>query len=172
MEKLSGPVRALAVVAMAAAALGGCSNGDSGTPAPDKAKHASPTPATGGAARLTLSAADGLGKILADGQGRTLYLFAADTSAKSTCDGACAGVWPPLTTQGAPKAGPGVDASKLSTTTRDDGKKQVVYNGHPLYSYKGDGAAGDTNGQGLDQFGAKWFVLDASGKKIEKSSTS
>ncbi|MFE5209438.1 hypothetical protein [Streptomyces sp. NPDC056600] len=170
MEKLSGPVRALAVVAMAAAALGGCSNGDPGTPAPDKAEHASPTPATGGAARLTLSSAGGLGKILADGQGRTLYLFEADTSTKSTCDGACAGAWPPLTTQGAPKAGPGVDASKLSTTTRDDGKKQVVYNGHPLYSYKGDGAAGDTNGQGLDQFGAKWFVLDAAGKKIEKNS--
>ncbi|MEU3556504.1 hypothetical protein AB0E65_20175 [Streptomyces fragilis] len=112
-----------------------------------------------------------LGKILADGKGRTLYLFEADTSAKSTCDGACAGVWPPSTTQGAPKAGPGVDASKLSTTTRDDGKKQVVYNGHPLYSYKGDGAAGDTNGQGLDQFGAKWYVLDASGKKIDKERT-
>ncbi|WP_448321609.1 COG4315 family predicted lipoprotein [Streptomyces sp. CO7] len=171
MEKLSGPVRALAVVAMAAAALGGCSNGDSGTPAPDKAEHASPTPATGGAARLTLRSAGGLGKILADGKGHTLYLFQADTSAKSTCDGTCAGVWPPLTTQGAPQAGPGVDASKLSTTTRDDGKKQVVHDGHPLYSYQGDDAAGDTNGQDLDPFGAKWFVLDASGRAIEKNRT-
>lgn len=168
----SGPVRALAAVILTAAALGGCSNRGSGTPAPDRAKQASPTPATGGAARLTLRSAGDLGKILADGKGRTLYLFEADESAQSTCKGACAGVWPPLITQGAPEAGQGVDASKLSTTTREDGKKQVVYNDHPLYTYKGDGAAGDTNGQGLDQFGARWYVLDASGKKVAKNSGS
>ncbi|MER5215707.1 hypothetical protein ABT063_35585 [Streptomyces sp. NPDC002838] len=108
-----------------------------------------------------------LGRILVDGEGRTLYLFEADTSEKSTCNDACAQAWPPLTTSGPPKAGEGVKADLLGTTTRDDGSTEVTYNGHPLYYFQGDRKPGDTTGQGLDQFGAEWYVLNADGNKVE-----
>ena len=78
-----------------------------------------------------------LGKILVDSKGRTVYLFQKDTGSMSTCSGACATNWPPVTTTGKPRAGTGVTASMLGTTTRSDGTKQVTYNGHPLYLYIG-----------------------------------
>jgi predicted lipoprotein with Yx(FWY)xxD motif len=177
MEKRSRSVCVLVAAVLATAALGGCSNGGSGMSAPDETKAASPTatasptakasPTATGPAHLALRTAGSLGKILTDAKGRTLYLFEADTTTKSTCNGACAAAWPPLTTMGQPMAGPGLKASLVSTSTRDDGKKQVVYNKHPLYYYSGDTKPGDTNGQDLNAFGAKWYVLDAAGKKVE-----
>jgi predicted lipoprotein with Yx(FWY)xxD motif len=108
-----------------------------------------------------------LGTFLVDAKGRTLYLFEKDKSKKSTCSGACAVAWPPLLTSGAPKAAGSAKRSLLGTTKRSDGKTQVTYNGHPLYFFVQDKKAGDTKGQGLDGFGAKWYVLSASGKKID-----
>jgi predicted lipoprotein with Yx(FWY)xxD motif len=99
--------------------------------------------------------------------GRTLYLFEADKSPKSTCSGACAAAWPPLTTSGSATAGSGIKSAKLTTSKRSDGKLQVVYAGHPLYYYAGDTKAGQTKGQGLDQFGAEWYTLAPSGAKWE-----
>jgi predicted lipoprotein with Yx(FWY)xxD motif len=107
-----------------------------------------------------------LGKILVDSRGRTLYLFEKDTGPKSTCSGACASAWPPFRTSGTRKAGSGVTASLLGTTTRSDGNDEITYNGHPLYYYAGDLKAGDTNGQDLNQFGAPWYVLSPAGNKI------
>jgi predicted lipoprotein with Yx(FWY)xxD motif len=109
-----------------------------------------------------------LGQILVDGQGRTLYLFEADRAGRSSCDGACASAWPPYLSNGAPKAGTGVAGGLLGTTMRggDGGGAQVTYHGHPLYYYVGDNEPGDTAGQGLDQFGARWFVLAPSGNEI------
>ncbi|MCP3822620.1 hypothetical protein NLX86_32420 [Streptomyces sp. A3M-1-3] len=129
----------------------------------EKSPAPSPT-ATATAASVAVRASK-LGQILVDGQGRTLYLFEADTSEESTCSGACVQAWPPLTSVD-PKAGKGVDAGLLGTTTRDDGSTEVTYNGRPLYSYVGDTEPGDTAGQGLDQFGATWFVLNAAGSKV------
>ena len=111
-----------------------------------------------------------LGKILVDGAGRTLYLWEADTGKASTCDGACASAWPPLTTTGKPMAGPGVSASKLGTIERSDGTSEVTYNGHPLYRFSGDSAPGQTNGQGSNGFGAAWYVLAPAGNAIETGS--
>ncbi|MET9763550.1 hypothetical protein ABZ016_31665 [Streptomyces sp. NPDC006372] len=108
-----------------------------------------------------------LGTILVDGKGRTLYLFEADKSTTSTCSGACAAAWPPLLTSGAPSAGGSAQSGLLGTSKRSDGKEQVTYHGHPLYRYAGDAAPGDTNGQGLDQFGAEWYVLNAGGDKVD-----
>jgi predicted lipoprotein with Yx(FWY)xxD motif len=108
-----------------------------------------------------------LGKILVDSKGRTLYLFVADTSSSSTCSGACAGAWPPLTTTGKPVAGSGVKASLLGTTKRSDGTLEVTYAGHPLYYYAGDTTSGQTTGQALSQFGAPWYVLAPSGTAIK-----
>lgn len=117
----------------------------------------------GGSAAVVNLATTSLGSTLVDGTGRTLYLFENDTSSTSTCTGGCAGTWPALTTSGAPTAGSGVDASMLGTTARDDGTTQVTYNGHPVYRYAGDSAAGDTKGEGI---GGTWFAVSPSGDKI------
>jgi predicted lipoprotein with Yx(FWY)xxD motif len=109
-----------------------------------------------------------LGRVLTDGRGRTLYLFEADSGPSSTCYGACATAWPPLLTAGAPTAGPGVRASLLGTTKRRDGRTQVTYRGHPLYSFVRDEQAGQSRGQGLDGFGAEWYVLGVNGAKIQR----
>jgi predicted lipoprotein with Yx(FWY)xxD motif len=110
-----------------------------------------------------------LGKILVDGRARTLYLFEKDKNGKSACSGQCAKFWPPLLTKGKPKAGTGAKASLLGTTKRSDGTTQVTYNKHPLYTFLNDkNKPGSTKGEGLDAFGAEWYVLGANGKKIEK----
>jgi predicted lipoprotein with Yx(FWY)xxD motif len=110
-----------------------------------------------------------LGTVLVDGKGRTLYLFEKDKGAASSCYGACASVWPPLTSVKGVAAG-GLPAAKLGATKRTDGKTEVTYAGHPLYTYAGDAKAGQTRGQGLDQFGAEWYVLAPSGHKIDGDS--
>ena len=118
---------------------------------------------------VTVGTASGsLGTFLVGPDGKSLYLFEADTSSRSTCSGACAQGWPPIITNGPPVAGSGVMQSLLSTSRRDDGTLQVVYNGHPLYYYSGDTKAGDTNGEGSKAFGAGWDVVGPAGNKIEK----
>jgi predicted lipoprotein with Yx(FWY)xxD motif len=107
-----------------------------------------------------------LGRILVDGRGRTLYLFRKDTGRRSHCSGACAAEWPPLTTRERPEAEGAARQSKLSTSRRAGGARQVLYNGHPLYRYAFDSAPGDTFGQGLSAFGARWFVLGTSGRAM------
>jgi len=109
-----------------------------------------------------------LGTFLVAGNGDTLYLFEADKSKKSTCNGACAQGWPPFLTKGKPSAGSGVKASLIGTTKRADGTTQVTYNGHPLYRYIGDTRPGTTNGEGSKAFGASWYVVKPNGKKIDK----
>jgi predicted lipoprotein with Yx(FWY)xxD motif len=130
-----------------------------------------PAAASGTAPAATASvsvANSSLGQMLVDGSGRTLYLFEGDTGATSTCNDACAQAWPPLLAPGTPSAGSGASAAELGTTTRADGTTEVTYHGHPLYTYVADTKAGDINGQGLNQFGAKWYVLSPTGDKIDK----
>ncbi len=144
--------------------LAGCGDGASGG-SYGSAPAAGNSGSSGGSS--VALAGSKLGDILVDGKGRTLYLFEADKGPTSVCDGACATAWPPLTTTGTPKAGTGVSAAKLGTTKRDDGTTEVTYNGHPLYTYAGDSAPGQTNGQGIDGFGAEWYVLSGAGNKID-----
>ncbi|UGQ15046.1 hypothetical protein LO772_16650 [Yinghuangia sp. ASG 101] len=106
------------------------------------------------------------GTVLVDATGRTLYMFEADTANTSTCTGDCAVVWPPLPAPAPPTAGGNAKANLLGTTVRPDGITQVTYNSHPLYLFQGDQQPGNTNGQGLNQFGALWYVLDANGNAI------
>ena len=113
-----------------------------------------------------------LGKVLVDSSGRTLYLFGKDRGGRSACSGACAQNWPPEVVSGKPTAGSGVKASKLGTTTRSDGKRQVTYNGHPLYRFKGDTKAGQANGEGLTAFGGIWDVVSPAGSRITARSSS
>jgi len=109
-----------------------------------------------------------LGRILVDSKGITLYDFVKDRGTPSSCYGACAALWPPLTTKGKPVAGHGVRASLLGTTKRKDGKLEVTYNGHPLYYFVSDRKPGQTTGQALNQFGAPWWVLSPAGKEIHR----
>ncbi len=124
-------------------------------------------PATASVAKRTVEErTTSLGKILVNSQGRTLYLFKKDSRGKSACSGECAKFWPPLRVSGKPSAGRGISASKLGTIRRSDGKQQVTYNGHPLYTFQQDTKAGQTHGEGLTAFGAKWFVLSPAGNQI------
>ncbi len=124
-------------------------------------------------APITVAAADSsMGQILVDGQGLSLYLLTADSADQSACTDACTTAWPPLTTSGQAKAGSGAEASLLGTLTRPDGSTQVTYNGHPLYTFKGDHAAGDVTGQGIQSFGGTWYLLSPNGEPIEASASS
>jgi predicted lipoprotein with Yx(FWY)xxD motif len=128
--------------------------------------------AAGSAAVVDLSDSAGLGQVLVDGSGRTLYLFEKDDEGdESYCSGDCAKEWPPFTTKGQPQAADGVDTAKLTTFKLDDGDTQVAYDDHPLYYYAGDQSAGDANGNGLDDFGAEWYALDAAGQTVEGSAS-
>ena len=109
------------------------------------------------------------GAFLTDG-GRAVYLWAKDGMNMSACSGACATAWPPVPATGTLTATGGAKASDLGTITRSDGTKQVTYDGHSLYYFVGDSAAGQTNGQGSDNFGAKWWLVASSGAEITASS--
>lgn len=138
----------------------GSSGGSGGTASSGSA----PAPATASATVATHGTS--LGQVLVDGQGRTLYLLTADKGATSSCNSGCVTVWPPLTTAGSPTAGSGAKASLVGTTMRSDGSKEVTYNGHPLYRYSGDAAAGDVNGEGINSFGGHWWALSPAGSPV------
>ncbi len=157
----------LAVTALAAAGCGGTASGNG-----PSAANAGMKPASSSAAPKVSTAQTSVGTVVVNGEGRTLYLFAKDTGPTSTCSGACAANWPPFTAPSTPTAAGGVPASALSLVKRSDGRRQVVLDGHPLYSYTGDQAAGQLTGQSLDAFGAKWFTVSPAGKRITASAPS
>jgi predicted lipoprotein with Yx(FWY)xxD motif len=158
---------AAAAIPLAALAVAGC-GGDSGEAT---ASPAPPKTASGGSATVG-AATTGLGKILVDSKGRTIYLFKKDTGTKSACSGDCASDWPPVRASGKPTVGGGASASLVGTAARADGKPQVTYNGQPLYLYAGDEKPGDTNGQGLTTFGALWWVLSPAGNQVTGQASS
>jgi len=127
--------------------------------------------APGGSSTIGVSDVGGLGKILVDSKGRTAYMFKKDTGPKSTCSGACAMEWPPVTTSGKPSTGSGVSASMVGTTKRSDGSTQVTYNGHPLYLFSGDTKPGDAGGQNVEAYGARWYVLSTAGDQVNGKAT-
>jgi predicted lipoprotein with Yx(FWY)xxD motif len=112
-----------------------------------------------------------LGKTLVDANGRVLYLFKADKRDQSTLSAAGQAIWPPLTSATTPAAGSNVSASQITVIKGAGGSSQVAYNGHPLYHYVGDHGPGQTNGQGLNQFGALWYVLSPAGTAITSAPT-
>ena len=108
-----------------------------------------------------------LGQILVDSKGRTVYLFLADSGTSSSCNSAaCVQYWPPVLTTSAPLAGPGANSALLGTTVRQDGTIQVTYAGHPLYYFLTDKKPGDVTGQGINGFGALWYVVSPAGNQV------
>jgi predicted lipoprotein with Yx(FWY)xxD motif len=138
----------IAAVSVVALAVLGASVAAAGAPA---------TTTSGGALKTVRI---GAVTVLADADGRTLYWFAPDTAARSACYGSCAAYWPPV--KGPATAGPGV-TGKLSVLTRSDGSVQAAYDGHPLYTYVGDSAPGQANGNELNLNGGLWHEVTASG---------
>ena len=156
MTSKSMTILASAAALALAVLAGGCGGSDSTALPVTKSGQ----PATFGVAN------EGLGKILVDSQGRTLYLFQKDTGPTSTCTGTCATDWPPLRVSGKPTVGNGTNASMVGTTARSDGKQQVTYNGHPLYLFANDQKPGDENGQGLNAFGGRWYAVSPAGSQV------
>jgi predicted lipoprotein with Yx(FWY)xxD motif len=128
-------------------------------------------PSSNGGAAMVRAMPSENGRILVDSKGHTLYLFEKDEEGESYCDGACAAVWPPYETDAAPHAGGGLAGSALGTIKRPDGDLQVTYQGHPLYYYAADASTlGKTKGEGLEQFGAEWYLVGPNGKPVEEES--
>jgi len=160
----------LAAVTLVAAAYGGSSF--SSSPASASADASTPVAVESAAASaagttISMGSAPGVGKVLVNSKGFTLYLFGKDRkgSGKSSCNGACAKAWPPLITKGKPQAGNGVKSAMLGTIKRSDGTTQVTYAGSPLYTFIMDKKRGEDNGTGLTAFGGTWFPLHSNGKK-------
>jgi predicted lipoprotein with Yx(FWY)xxD motif len=147
----------LGALALAVLALAACGSGG--------ATHALPTTQSGRPATIGV-ASSALGNVLVDRQGRTLYLFGRDSGMTSSCTSACAVNWPPLGIHGKPAVGSGAHVSDVGTTTRSDGRSQLTYNGHPLYTFVNDKKPGDTNGEGIKAFGGSWFAVSPSGAKV------
>jgi len=168
-----------ALLALAALALGiaaaGCGGSSSSSAAPASGTNASSGSSgaygygggggssTSSSAVTVKTASSPLGTILVDQDGKTLYLFEADSTNKSNCSGSCLSLWPPVMTNGKATAGSGVTAGMIGTAT---GSSQVTYAGHPLYWFSGDSAAGDTNGEGLTDFGGAWYAVSPAGKAV------
>jgi predicted lipoprotein with Yx(FWY)xxD motif len=180
-RRVSGPARrrvALIVLGVVTASFVASCGSSGGTPT--TAKTTSTTASTGSTTpsgpapvyEVKTGTVTGLGTVLVDGQGFTLYVFAPDKqSGSSTCYGECAKAWPPLVLPNgvsqAP-AGPGVRAGLLGTTKRTDGTVEVTYNQWPLYTWVIDSAPGDATGQDLNNLGGKWYVITPDGTLITK----
>lgn len=157
------------VIPLAALSVAACGGGAAATASPPPAPSKTPTtPTKTATVRVSNSR---LGRILVDSHGRTLYLFKADSAAKSACFGACAVAWPPLRTGGDPAVAGGASAALLDTIPRSDGARQVTYKGHPLYVFVKDQKPGDVNGQGVTAFGARWFAVSPAGNQISSRHT-
>ena len=158
----------LALLALFLAACGTTPKSVAATPSPTPTADAptqSPTPSPSPPDTLSV-AGSRYGKIIVDGQGRTLYLFDAERTPIPKCYGACAVAWPPLLIATSPAAGGGLSQALIATVTRSDGSMQVTYNGHDLYLYAGDRSPGEIKCQAAVEYGGGWFVVDAQGNKI------
>jgi predicted lipoprotein with Yx(FWY)xxD motif len=179
MKKPLGIIAACTTLLLGVAACGDEDSGSNGaanaaeTTTTDDATTGTTTTETAQAARKprrgrTIRVMDSrYGRMLFDGRGRAIYLFTREKGTKSRCYGACAAAWPPVYTRGKPRARGGADADLLGTTTRRGGRKQVTYNGHPLYYYVTDTEPGQITCQDVVEFGGTWLVVDPQGDAIQ-----
>src|SRR6478672_10204913 len=135
------------------------------------ALHPPATHAAQAKGAVVSTAKTSLGRVIVKSNGHTLYMFGKDRNGKSACSGQCATFWPPLITSGKPRVTSGARAALIGTTRRTDGRLQVTYNHHPLYTFAKDTKAGQTNGEGVSAFGAVWDAVSLAGAKIVKTSS-
>ena len=160
----------------AAATVSACGSSSSSGAA---AGSSSSAPAGASSAAVTISAKTvaGVGTVLVDGQGRTLYLLTSEKGGKITCTAAngCTEAWPEIVLASgttAPTAGSGVQSSLLGTVKDASGNREVTYNGWPLYTFSGDSGPGVAKGEGISNFGGTWYVLNSSGNPVTSSQSS
>jgi predicted lipoprotein with Yx(FWY)xxD motif len=156
---------ALAMLGMLALIAAGC--GGSSMSAPSRSGVAGAQHSTSSAA-VTTRKVKGLGVVLVNAKGRTLYTFAKDQRRHVTCTGSCATFWPPLKWKGTakPKAGGSAKSTLLGLDMSPAGGDVVTYDKWPLYTYTGDSAAGQANGQATNLNGGKWYVITPKGARI------
>jgi predicted lipoprotein with Yx(FWY)xxD motif len=161
MRKITGAA-GLAALALALA-LSACASSGSSSPAASTpaAGNSSAAASSGSASTLGMTTINGTA-VVTNSSGMTLYWFVPDTSTTSKCTGSCATYWPPVT--GPVTAGAGVTGT-LGTITRPDGTVQATYDGHPLYTYAADSAAGQAKGNGINASGGLWYEMTVSGAK-------
>jgi predicted lipoprotein with Yx(FWY)xxD motif len=162
------PIALLAIVpvVLALAACGSSGSGSTST----ASKAASQASATSASSPVLMVASKAkVGSVLVDAQGRTLYRYTPDKTSMSTCTGACAKFWPPATIQGSGNLSVAGLKGTVSTTTRSDGSKQLVFDGKPLYRFAEDTSKADASGQGVQNI---WFVLPAKSTKSSAAAAS
>ena len=148
---------------IAVLALAGCVGGSS-----------SVRPAAEPGTKFATANVSGLGTVLVDAKGRTVYILTNSGKKNAPCTDAsgCTAVWPDLPLPdgtSAATAGMGANASLLSTMKESDGETYPTYNGYLLYEYTGDSGSGQANGQGIKSFGGTWYVLNAAGMPVKSS---
>jgi predicted lipoprotein with Yx(FWY)xxD motif len=158
----------MAATAFLAAACGSSSKSSSSSATSTATSTTtSSAPPSAGATLVTTKSLSGLGTVLVNGQGRTLYIFVPDKHAKVTCVGGCAAAWPPVKLTGAKAQTAGqVKASLVSSDPDPAGGRVVTYNGWPLYLFAGDSQAGTANGQALNSSGGLWYVITPAGTVV------
>ncbi|MFY9668309.1 MAG: hypothetical protein WAK44_10230 [Trebonia sp.] len=174
LARVPVPVKLAAPLAVALLAAAACSSSSSSSGSSSTSNSTSPSaaaPAGSASSTVITTKTSSGGSFLTNSAGRAIYLFMADSSGKSACSGACAAAWPPVVATGQPTASGGAQSSDLSTITRSDGTKQVTYDGHPLYYFEGDTGPGTDKGQGLNGFGALWYLVAPSGSSITTAVT-
>lgn len=167
-NRYQAPLIAVALFAALGLIAAGCGGSSMSSSAPQSgvagAQH------TTSAVAVKTRKIKGLGTVLVNAKGRTLYVFANDKHSKVTCTGSCAQFWPPLKWKsGKPKAGGSAEGKLLGLDKDPAGGKVVTYDKWPLYTYTGDAAAGQANGQNLTLNGGKWYVISAKGKVVKHS---
>jgi predicted lipoprotein with Yx(FWY)xxD motif len=160
-----------ATLIVAVGLLVGACGSSSTTPTQPAGSTTGGSPSGGATSNVSISTGtvSGLGTVLVDSQGKTLYTFAPDQAKKVTCTASCAQVWPPLKVPSGQKASvsAGAKASLVSSDPNPSGGSVVTYNGWPLYTYAADQAAGTAHGQALNLNGGFWYVITPDGKVIK-----
>jgi predicted lipoprotein with Yx(FWY)xxD motif len=164
-RQLVNPLRWLLVLLLAFALVGTACSDDDDAGDDDAAEVLDEVDDTEPPALGIEVATTPLGQILVDGAGMTLYAFTNDTDGTPTCVDACATTWPPFVSESVEPAA-ALDIELFDQVELPDGTFQIVFNGHPLYLFAGDAAAGETNGQGFNDV---WFVVGVDGELITAS---
>jgi predicted lipoprotein with Yx(FWY)xxD motif len=159
---------AVLVLPIAIAMFAGCGSSGGGTTTTSESMAEAPAEA-GPAVEVSSANVSGLGEVLVNDEGMTLYVFAPDKAKAVTCEGSCASVWPPLKLEGGQKAGAAgkVRAPLLGSDPDPEGGEVVTYAGWPLYSYVADTEPGQANGQAINLNGGYWYVITPAGKVIK-----
>ncbi len=162
-------ITALSLTVAACGSSGSSNSSNSGTSAAANSPQSTVDPKAAGSSAVSTTKVPGYGTVLATANGSALYLLTADPSGSSSCAGACAKQWPPVTTTGKPVAGPGVEQSLLSSFKRTDGSVQVLYAEHALYPHPGTTA---TAVAGTASDGGIWYLVSPSGKPVKTTNGS